>query len=266
MAQEPRQRFFAEDAGKDDADSVAYASADEREEELFGGEKKTDGAGAGADGFHETNFRAAFDNRGGRMRLQPEHGGQQGSERRKPEQRTDAREDAAFSFSHAANHVGVNAGQDLFYLIGDGRGVGAAGPALEIGGVHGGGIAAGEIVFRFCQRADVETAVLTGLVCELLRDLERRDDGVIFRAGGGKNSRDGQGDTSICRIDVESVAGLDVCTRGEGFADDGFGSIVMEPAAVNVPPGIGLIHSGCVTASVWKSNGVVRPGSHQRGH
>ena len=54
------------------------------------------------------------------------------------------------------------------------------------------GIAAAEIVFRLGERADVETAVLTGLVCKLLRDFQRRDDGVVFGSAARKNSGDRQ--------------------------------------------------------------------------
>jgi hypothetical protein len=44
--------FFAEEAGEEYAEGVTDSAADEGEQELFGGEKKTDGAGASADGFH----------------------------------------------------------------------------------------------------------------------------------------------------------------------------------------------------------------------
>src|ERR1700726_4345863 len=66
-------------------------------------------------------------------------------------------------------------------------------------------------------------------------------------------------------MDLKRIAGLDACSRGEGLADDTFFGVVMEPATVNVPPGIDLIHSGRVAARVWKGHGAVRPSSHECG-
>ena len=73
---------FTQDARENDAERVANSAPNKREQELFGGEQKTDGAGAGADGFHQADFGAALDHRRGRGCAYGERGSQQRGEGR----------------------------------------------------------------------------------------------------------------------------------------------------------------------------------------
>ena len=93
----------------------------------------TDSVGR-ADGFHDADFGATLEHRGGGSGGHGERRSDQRGESDDPEQRADVREDFAFGFGHAANRAHVRAGQNLLDLVADRGNVGRAEPAVVFGG------------------------------------------------------------------------------------------------------------------------------------
>ena len=151
----------------------AYPSnaADEREKQLLGNKKRADGAMARAQRLHQPNFRAPFEHRRRGSCAHGERRGKQCGDRHQPHQAADARQNPALAFGDLPDRAHFDARQFLLHLVRDRGDVRAAIPAVVFDRSHRGGIALGESVRGFRQRAHQQAPVLAGPVRQILRDL-----------------------------------------------------------------------------------------------
>src|SRR6266403_857597 len=210
----------AEDSRQLQTDGVARNSANERQEELLGKKKQADRAAARAQGLHQSNFRTPLKNgsrgRGAYGRRRRE----QRSERDQPHQAAHPREDSAFSLGDLPNRADFDPRKFLLHLVRNRGNVWAAVPAVVICRRHFGGIALGERVRRLGQSAHQQAAIAAGTAGKVLRNLERREDSVVFAAAGRNDACNGQRERVFPGADCDRVPHAQACTVGKPRTDE----------------------------------------------
>jgi hypothetical protein len=94
--------FVAYEARKNETEGVPDAAANYCEEELLGNENKADGGRTSAEGLHQADFGAAFDDAGCRRGSNGECGREKRRESDKNEQGLNVAKDFSFAIGYAA--------------------------------------------------------------------------------------------------------------------------------------------------------------------
>ncbi len=210
---------------------------------------------ARTESFHHADLGATFEDGGGGSGGDAERGSDQRGERDDPQQRADAREDAAFRIGDAADGVDFGAGQHGSDLIADRGNVGRAEPAVVLGGSQldfGVALRAfaffGESVGGLSERADKKFAEFVRMIRQTLRDLQRDKNRFVLRVARGDDARHLQRRIDLVavhdqRIDVRlphvdrlpdfKPAGI---RSRERCPNDAFALPVAKPRAINFPP------------------------------
>ena len=102
-----------------------------------------------------------------------------------------------------------------------------------------------------------------GRLAKILRDFQRREDGVVFAASGGNDARDRQRVRAAARIDFDSASGVQIQTLRERNARHAFFGTIRKPSAVDAPPRISSGNSRRERAAVGNWNRVAVPRADQ---